>query len=161
MVEGWTDFFVATAGAGAALVGLIIVAMSVNISTILSISGMTSRAAATIGSMVLLVISAVAALIPGQPIQLLGAEILVFGLFAAILAVDAGTRVIRNPPPGWAAGGWVRAFIAIAQILPFLAGGVLLVVDVPAGLYWVAAGTLAVFVCSVANTWVLLVEILR
>ncbi len=30
-----------------------------------------------------------------------------------------------------------------------------------AGLYWVAAGVLAVFVGSVATTWVLLVEILR
>ena len=29
--EGWTDFFVATAGAAAALAGLVIVAMTVNI----------------------------------------------------------------------------------------------------------------------------------
>jgi hypothetical protein len=53
MLDGWSEFFVATAGAAAALAGLIIVAMSVNIQTILNIPSMTSRAAATIASLIL------------------------------------------------------------------------------------------------------------
>jgi hypothetical protein len=46
MLEGWGEFFVATAGAAAVLAGLIGVAMSVNIKTILNIPRMASRAAA-------------------------------------------------------------------------------------------------------------------
>ena len=41
MPEGWSDFFVATAGAAGALAGLIIVAMTVNITTIIGIPSMT------------------------------------------------------------------------------------------------------------------------
>jgi len=47
------------------------------------------------------------------------------------------------------------------QVAPFLVGAALLVAGDTAGLGWIAGGVLAVFVGSVLNAWVLLVEILR
>ena len=48
------------------------------------------------------------------------------------------------------------------QVLPFIVGGVLLIAGSDAsGFYWVAGGVITVFVFSVFNGWVLLVEILR
>jgi hypothetical protein len=49
----------------------------------------------------------------------------------------------------------------VIQVLPFIAGGILLVARREDGLYWVAAGSIAVSIFSVLNAWVLLVEILR
>jgi modulator of FtsH protease len=161
MPEGWSDFFVATAGAAAALAGLLIVAMTVNIQTILSIPAMTSRAGATIASLVLIVVSAAAGLIPGQAVELLGAEVLLFAVVAAGLAVDAARRMIRAAEPPYRGVTWVKAALAIGQVAPFAVGGALLLAGGEAGLYWIAAGILLVFVVSVANAWVLLVEILR
>ena len=76
MPEGWSEFFLASAGAAAALAGLIIIAMTTNIRTILSIPAMPSRAGATIASLVLIVVCTAAGLIPGQAIELLGGEVL-------------------------------------------------------------------------------------
>ena len=56
---------------------------------------------------------------------------------------------------------WVKIVIAMVQMLPFLVGAVILLTGSFSGLYWIAAGVLLVFVGSVANAWVLLVEILR
>ncbi len=161
MPEGWSDFFVATAGAAAALAGLIIVAMTVNIQTILSIPSMTSRAGATIASLVLIVVTAAAGLIPGQGIRYLGAEIVLFTAGAAILAVDSAVRMLRTAEPPYRGITGFKAVLAIGQMLPFAVGGVLLAADTDAGLYWLAGGILLVFIVSVANAWVLLVEILR
>jgi len=47
-------------------------------------------------------------------------------------------------------------FIALLVVL-----GVLLIAGYDTGFYWVAGGVIAVFVFSVFNGWVLLVEILR
>jgi hypothetical protein len=73
-LEAWHDFYVASAGAAAALVGLIIVAMTVNISTILQMEAMPARAASTIGSLTLSVVVSVSSLIPDLPLWLLGVE---------------------------------------------------------------------------------------
>jgi modulator of FtsH protease len=161
MPEGWSDFFVATAGAAAALAGLIIVAMTVNIQTILSIPSMTSRAGATIASLVLIVVTAAAGLIPGQGLQYLAGEILLFTVGAAVLAVDSAVRMLRSAEAPYRGVTWFKAVLAVGQVVPFAVGGVLLATDNEGGLYWVAAGILLVFVVSVANAWVLLVEILR
>jgi modulator of FtsH protease len=47
------------------------------------------------------------------------------------------------------------------QVLPFIIGGGYLIGGYAAGLYWIAAGSIAIFIFSVLNAWVLLVEILR
>ena len=46
-------------------------------------------------------------------------------------------------------------------MLPFTIGGVTLVLGEGSGLAWLASGAVAVFILSVVNAWVLLVEILR
>jgi hypothetical protein len=47
------------------------------------------------------------------------------------------------------------------QVIPFIIGGISLLMNQRAGLYWIAGGIIATFILSLVNTWVLLVEILR
>jgi len=157
----WGGFFAASAGAAAALTGLIIVAMSVNIATIIAIPGMTSRAGATIAALVLAVVSSVAALIPGQPLPLLGVEVLLFGFVAGYFAVESSYRVVAARGARSVGAAMLKNLVVLLQVAPFLVGGALLAAGHPAGLGCIAAGTIAVFVGSVLNAWVLLVEILR
>jgi hypothetical protein len=159
--EGWSDFFVANAGVAGALAGLIIVAISVNVGTIIKIPGMTSRAGATVASLMLIVVSAAAALIPGQGPRWLGGEIMLFTAAALIVTVNAAVRMIRAAVPPYVVGSWIKSFLSLLAIVPFGVGGFLLLSGSDQGLYWLAAGFLLVFAGSVANAWVLLIEILR
>lgn len=59
----WVPFFTAAAGASAALVGLIIVAMSVNVETIVGVRSLPARAISTIASLTYVVIASVFALV--------------------------------------------------------------------------------------------------
>lgn len=160
-LDEWHDFYVASAGAAAALAGLIIVAMTVNITTILKIPSMPARAASTIGSLTLSVVVSVTSLIPGQSLRLLGLETLVFSLGALILSVDAARRIFLHRDQAPLRALVPKASVVIAQIVPFLVGSLLLVAGDAAGLHWNAAGIVLVFVGSVLSAWVLLVEILR
>ena len=157
----WGGFFAASAGAAAGLTGLIIVAMSVNIGTIIGIPGMTSRAGATIATLVLAVVASITALVPGQPLPLYGVEVLVFGAVAAVFAGESTVRVVAASPRGSRGMGVLKSTVVIAQVLPYLVGALLLVTDDASGLGWIAGGIVLVFVGSVLNAWVLLVEILR
>jgi len=158
----WTDFFVAAAGASAALAGLVFVALSVNIQRILQYAQLPARAAATLGTLVLILICSMAALIP-QRTASLGLEILLFGIGGWLLEVLSAWRSATN---GAKAGRPAReaaleTLLGQIQVLPFIAGGTLLLNSRERGLYWVAAGIVATFVFSMVNAWVLLVEILR
>lgn len=163
-LDAWHDFYVASAGAAAALAGLIIVAMTVNIGTILKMAVMPARAAATIGSLTLSVVVSVSSLIPGQAMWHLGAETLVFTIGALALAVVAGRQILRHRQGQEGVSRRARFFkvaVVIGQITPFLVGSVLLLAGEESGLYWNAAGIVLVFIGSVLSAWILLVEILR
>jgi modulator of FtsH protease len=158
----WTNFFIAAAGASAALAGLVIVAMSVNINRILQHPHLPSRAGATVGTLILILVSSMAALIPQNP-RILGMEIISFAAGCWYLEVSSARKAVA------ARVQWQRprfesvleTALGQIQVLPFLIGGIALVEVWGGGLYWVASGVITIFIASTLNAWVLLVEILR
>jgi len=162
LTTGWSDFAVAMAGAAAALAGLVMVAISVNIKEILALPGLTARAAAAVGSLVLVVVSAGLLLVPGTSASTLGIELLVTAAVALTLHAVSLVKRMRRP-----AGPRVTRVIAVtvatAQLLPLVLGALLLTFADGGGngLYWVAAGLLLTIAGSMLDAWVLMVEILR
>ncbi|WP_382306322.1 hypothetical protein [Herbiconiux sp. UC225_62] len=160
-LEGWHDFAVASAGAAGALAGLIIVAMSVNIKEIVQGSALPARSGATIGSVVVIVVSSVALLIPSQWAVALGLELAVFAIGALALQWVALRQMFATTDGPTRRAKIGDAVLGIGQLLPVLVGGVLVAVGNPAGLLFVAAGFILIFIASIVNAWVLMVEILR
>lgn len=157
MLEQWSDFFVAAAGAAAGLAGLIIVAMSVNIETIVKIPSMPSRAGSTIANLVLVVVASIAGLMAALPATAFGIIVLVGALACLALGIDSTVQIVRKT----GLSGLVRGAVGVLPGIGLAVGGALLIAGLESGLYWVSAGILLAFVGSVLNAWVLLVEIRR
>ena len=162
LAETWKDFFVTAAGASATLVGLVIVAISVNLQRIIEQPQLPSRGGATVGALVLILVTSLAELVP-QSGAALAIEISVFGLVVWLLQLWSARQIVvayresRRPLHEAVIG------VAIGQIqaIPFIIGGVSLLMRLRAGPYWIAWGMIATFILSVVNIWILLVEILR
>jgi hypothetical protein len=161
-LKDWTDFLVAAAGAAAALAGLVVVAVSVNIERILQHKHLPARAAAAIGSLVLALVTTLVCLAPQSKLAL-GLEVLGFGVITWALHLHAARTSIAadraNHRPKY------EAILEVArgqiQVLPFIVGGMLFTLDLGAPIYFLLAGVIAAVVLSMFETWVLLVEILR
>jgi modulator of FtsH protease len=155
----WETFFVAEAGAAAALTGLVFVAVSINLSRIIALGHLPGRAAETLILLGGVLAVATFGLVPGQSRVTLGAEVLATSAIAWLCSVRTQLLAYRFVE----ARQWLAQRVVWAQLatLPFLVGGVLLVRDHSVGLYWLVPGVLASFVAGILNAWVLLVEILR
>jgi hypothetical protein len=158
----WTNFFIAAAGSSAALAGLVIVAISVNVARILEFPHLPARAAATVGRLILILVSSMAALIP-EPVQDLGTEIFLFAFCCWFLEIKSTKRglLARAQLGRPRFESILELVLGQVQVLPFLVGAILLLRHLASGFYWVAGGVLAIFIFSTLNVWVLLVEILR
>jgi hypothetical protein len=156
----WSDLFVATAGASAALAGLVFVAVSINIERILEFPGLPERALETILLLMAVLLVSIVGLIPGQSHVALGLELLVVSL--AIGGAIFRLPTARSDPKGERRRRqWSRWGIRIAAIVPLLVAAVTLLAESGGGLYWLAAGVAFAVSGAIANAWVLLVEILR
>jgi hypothetical protein len=156
----WKDFFVATAGASAALAGLVFVAVSINIDRILKLPGLPDRALQTVLLLVGVLVMSIIGLVPGQSRTALGAELLGASLaFTAIIAV----LFVRSRPGAGSPVSWVigRGLLIGGATLPFVVGGASVLAGSGGGLYWIFAAIVIALAAAVANAWVLLVEILR
>jgi hypothetical protein len=156
----WTDLFVAAAGAGAALAGLVFVAVSINIDRILKLPGIPARALATVLTLLVVVCISIAALIPEQDHVALGIELLVLsGIFSGFSAVLFKRSLADHEAPRWNLVG--RLSVEAIAVIPLLIGSISVLTESGGGLYWIAGGILGAIVGAVTNAWVLLVEILR
>jgi len=159
-VDQWSDFFVASVGASAALAGLVMVAVSVNVKAILDGPALPARAASTVAILVLILACTTVGLIKAQSLRALGTELLIFGvlgLVPALYSTRAGLRVAGRPWPE-------RVFhLVVGQATPglFLVAGGLLVAGSTSGFFWIVAAVITGYVVATLNAWVLLIEILR
>jgi hypothetical protein len=157
----WHDLFVAAAGASAALLGLLFVAVSINIERILKYEGLPGRALEAMLLLTLVLIVSIAGLVPGQSHLALGLELLLVSAVVAaivlrqpIVVADAGGR----EPVCWKLTRWA---VRLAGLVPIAIAGLSLAVEAGGGLYWLATGIVLAIVAAIAGAWVLLVEILR
>ena len=160
-LEAWTDFNVALVGATAALAGLLIVAMSVNIVKIMASTALPPRAASSIATLVLAIVAGALGLVPGQPVELYGWEVLVGALVTTVFQVHA-TRIIAREAGVSVADRVLKSSMGMVPIAAFLVGGVLTIAGAPgAGLIAVAIGSVLAIVAAIIMAWVVLVEVLR
>ena len=162
--DSWSEFNVAVAGAGAALGGLLIVALSVNIKTIAESRGLAARAAASIAGLILGVALCCAALIPGQVPIGYGIQVLVGTALCALVIVRSALAVQRDgAQTGFRRYTAERILLFSAPPAIYAVGGVFLLAlpESPTGLVLVAVGTILAIVTTVLFSWIALVEVLR
>lgn len=155
-MEGWDNFFVAEAGAAAALAGLLFVSISINLARILEFPALPPRAAEALGALLAVLVLSLLALIPNQSAQSFGAEVMILGL---LMWIGLSAAALRTGKPQRRAV--LRILINQLPPLTFIAAGVMLYTGHPAGLYWLVPATFLAFAAGIFGAWVLLIEILR
>jgi hypothetical protein len=159
--ERWSELFVASAGASAALAGLVFVAVSINVERILHFHGLPERGLATVLLLLGAVIVSILGLVPEQSTSTFGIEVLVCGI---ALTGAVGWLISRSHGGDQRDGGshiLSAALTAAPGAVLYVAGGISLIAGSGGGLYWILAGLVGALVGGVLNAWVLLVEILR
>jgi hypothetical protein len=120
------EFLVASAGAPAALAGLVMVSISVSIKEILAVPSLPARAGAAVGSLVLAVVASLAALILHQSAAALGTELLIGTVLAGVLhAVSLRQILAQNASPR--INRVMRLPVALLQFVPLLVGAAVLI----------------------------------
>lgn len=159
-MDAWTDFAVAVTGASAALLGLLIVALSINIKQIVGSKPLPLRALLALVLLVVPLFAGILLLVP-QPATASGIELLVvgavFGFWLAVLARPSARSSVQ-PVVAWFIGAAVPAAVVT---LATLVAGALLLAGNPAGFYGLPVMVVAGYGGALLGTWVLLVEVLR
>lgn len=157
----WEPFLLAVVGAAAVLSGLMFVGVSINLERVLQGPGViTARAAETLGTLVLAIVTGSLALVP-QPIVGLGAEVV--ALTVLLLVATTRSQVLHHRNHRDAPRSWLltRSISTLSCCIPSLVGGIVLLADDPHGVYGIAVAALLAISGCVYNAWVLLIEIAR
>ena len=94
-MNGWEDFAIAQVGASAALAGLVLVSVSVNLDRVLAEPSAPPRVAEALVALLALNVAATALLVPGQPHWVIGAELLGVGATAWTIIIVVQRRAAR------------------------------------------------------------------
>jgi modulator of FtsH protease len=155
----WTELFVASAGASAALTGLVFVAVSINIDRILRLAGVPERALVTLLLLLGVLVVSLVALVPELSRTALGLLLLGQALIWTVAVAAMGYRSMA----GLDHRAWLvsRSVPLALGTVPFVIGGLSVLAEAGGGLYWTSAGIVGATLAAVLTAWVLLVEILR
>jgi hypothetical protein len=161
MLESWDSFFVAETAAAAALLGLLFVAISINLKQVLEAGGLTDRALAALLLLLAILILGLLLSMPGQPLWILGVETVAVCIITGVIGTVLGLHGLRRADKQY----WANFFWNVVSFLGVLAaiviGGVLMFAGGEAGFYWIAIGMCLALIKAVSEGWIFLVEINR
>lgn len=158
-MPGWEDVAVIVGGAAAALIGALFVAVSINIQVIGRSTELRNRAAQTLvlfgGPLTLSVLLAV----PDQPDVVLGAELVTVAVLTGTTALVLDRRAKRQRDHTILGHLMEVTTPNAATAVLTAAGGVILLIGRPAGLYLLIPAFIATLIGGALNAWLLLTRI--
>jgi hypothetical protein len=161
VVAGWSDFLAVAATTAGALVGLVFVALSINLARIIALPGVSGRAAETIILLSGALAESLIALIPQLPTAQLGWALLVVAAVTWALPVGIQLRTALAHTYHRRSLALLRALLHQLAAVPAVLAGVCLINLHPGGMDWLAIGAITAMLVAIFNAWVLLVEIMR
>lgn len=156
----WEAFFATEVQATAALTGLVIVAMSINLSRILAepvLPGRAAEALIILGGALLLC----SVMIVPAPVMARGLTVIAIASVVWATSLWIQLTSIGQPSPAPRQILSRRIVLGQATTLPMITGGVLVWLGENVGLYCLAAAIILALAVALVHTWVLLIEILR
>lgn len=157
----WSTFFGAQLGASAALAGLLFVGISINMAQIIKYTHLANRAFQALVMLVAILIVSSLELVPGQPLALLGAEVLVLGATISVIVAKLNVASMRVVEKEHRSAMLFEAFVGQLAAFFYIVAGVVVLVFGSDGIYLLVPAFLISFVNAIEDAWVLLVEINR
>jgi hypothetical protein len=157
----WANFFFAEATASSALVGLIFVAISINLNQILAAAHLPRRAIMALVILMSILIISSLMLVPGQSLTVIGGEILGIGCIIWYAVTRLEIAVLRSVDEQYRSSQYPSLIINQLVMLLYIAAGILILAIGKNGLYVLVPAMLFSFMIAITEVWVLMVEIKR
>jgi hypothetical protein len=157
----WNDFYLASAGAAAALAGLIFVGISINLAHILIFPNLVLKASVALILLVAILIFSILLLIPQDNGQLTGCEIIGLGLLVWTVITKADQKIYGRSLKEFKRVYLYNLLFDQLTVLCYIIAGLHIFLWGSAGLFWMVPAMMLSFIKSVFDAWVLLIEIKR
>jgi hypothetical protein len=158
----WHDFYLAAGGAAATLVGLLFVALSLHLRTVVSQPDVRALASVTLTDFICVLVIALLALIPTDRASTIGLELLLIAVLNVPRTLPiARAAFARERGSVFHPTLLLRRFgLSLIAYLGLAAVGVLFVTgEIDSALGWLVGVTIALLLTALRNTWDLLVTV--
>jgi len=160
-VGSWGELYVMLGTSSAALIGLLFVASSLHLKTMVDHPVLRTRSRNLTLHLTVMLVQATAVLMP-QPLRFLGIEVIIVNLCGLSLPLTFLYRAVSRRTRRRAKGSGFSLYMGIAYILAYtigIAGGVALSQSLLSGLYLVTFSNAVFFVLVILNGWKLMLGI--